>query len=60
MTLWSPVISWGTVISPFDAKAGISLNDHFVKVVAWYDNEIGYSAKTVDLLEYMYQVDHKA
>ena len=43
----------------FDAKAGISLNDHFVKVVAWYDNEIGYSAKTLDLLEYMYQVDHK-
>ena len=47
-------------IAIFDAKAGISLNDHFVKVVAWYDNEIGYSAKTVDLLEYMYQVDHKA
>ena len=43
----------------FDAKAGISLNDHFVKVVAWYDNEIGYSTKTLDLLEYMYQVDHK-
>lgn len=43
----------------FDAKAGLSLNDHFVKVVAWYDNEIGYSAKTVDLLEYMYQVDHQ-
>lgn len=47
-------------IAIFDAKAGISLNDHFVKVVAWYDNEIGYSAKTVDLLKYMYQVDHKA
>ena len=47
-------------IAIFDAKAGISLNDHFVMVVAWYDNEIGYSAKTVDLLEYMYQVDHKA
>lgn len=43
----------------FDAKAGISLNDHFVKVVAWYDNEAGYSAKTVDLLEYMYKVDHQ-
>ena len=43
----------------FDAKAGLSLNDHFVKVVAWYDNEIGYSAKTVDLLEYMYHVDHQ-
>lgn len=43
----------------FDAKAGISLNDHFVKVVAWYDNEAGYSAKTVDLLAYMYKVDHQ-
>ena len=41
----------------FDAKAGISLNDHFVKVVAWYDNEMGYSTKTVDMLEYMYRVD---
>ena len=46
-------------IAIFDAKAGISLNDHFVKVVAWYDNEAGYSAKTVDLLEYMYKVDHR-
>ena len=42
----------------FDAKAGIALNDHFVKVVAWYDNEMGYSAKTLDLLEHMYRVDH--
>ena len=41
----------------FDAKAGIALNDHFVKVVAWYDNEMGYSSKTLDLLEYMYKVD---
>ena len=46
-------------IAIFDAKAGISLNENFVKVVAWYDNEIGYSAKTVDLLEYMYKVDHE-
>jgi len=34
----------------FDAKAGISLNQHFVKLVAWYDNEWGYSRRVVDLL----------
>lgn len=35
----------------FDAKAGISLNDHFVKVVAWYDNEWGYSNKLIDMVQ---------
>lgn len=39
--------------SVFDAGAGIGLNDNFVKVVAWYDNEWGYSLKVVELIEYM-------
>ena len=37
--------------SIFDAKAGISLNDNFVKVVSWYDNEWGYSNKLIDLVQ---------
>jgi glyceraldehyde 3-phosphate dehydrogenase len=41
-----------TRTSIFDAKAGIALNDNFVKVVSWYDNEMGYSTKIVDLIEY--------
>jgi glyceraldehyde 3-phosphate dehydrogenase len=39
--------------SIFDAKAGIALNDHFVKVVAWYDNEWGYSNKLIDLVQHI-------
>jgi len=39
--------------SIFDAGAGIGLNDNFVKVVSWYDNEWGYSTKVVELIEYM-------
>jgi len=39
--------------SIFDAGAGIALNDNFVKVVAWYDNEWGYSCKVVDLICYI-------
>ena len=45
--------------SIFDAKAGIALTDTFVKVVSWYDNEIGYSNKVLDLIRYMSTVDHK-
>ncbi|MEA4896416.1 MAG: type I glyceraldehyde-3-phosphate dehydrogenase [Oscillospiraceae bacterium] len=45
--------------SIFDAKAGISLTNTFVKIISWYDNEIGYSNKVVDLIQYMYSVDHK-
>ncbi|MEG2070600.1 MAG: type I glyceraldehyde-3-phosphate dehydrogenase [Bacteroidales bacterium] len=39
--------------SIFDANAGIMLNPNFVKLIAWYDNEIGYSNKVLDLITYM-------
>ncbi|MDX9891023.1 MAG: type I glyceraldehyde-3-phosphate dehydrogenase [Bacteroidales bacterium] len=42
-----------TRTSIFDAEAGIMLNPNFVKVVAWYDNEMGYSNKVVDLISYI-------
>ncbi|QIA09413.1 type I glyceraldehyde-3-phosphate dehydrogenase [Draconibacterium halophilum] len=45
-----------TQTSVFDAKAGIALTDTFVKVVSWYDNEMGYSAKVCELIEYMNSV----
>ena len=41
----------------FDSKAGIILNDHFVKLIAWYDNEWGYSTKILSLISHMSEVD---
>ncbi len=45
--------------SIFDAKAGIMLNENFVKLVSWYDNEWGYSNKVLDLIKYMSDVDNQ-
>ena len=42
----------------FDASAGIMLNPTFVKLIAWYDNEWGYSCKVLDLISHMAKVDH--
>ena len=57
------VVSTDFVTDPrtciFDAGAGIMLNDTFVKLIAWYDNEWGYSNKTIDLISYMASVDKK-
>ena len=45
--------------SIFDADAGIALNENFVKLVSWYDNEWGYSNKVCELIQYMYSVNNK-
>ena len=42
--------------SVFDANASIGLNDNFVKLVSWYDNEYGYSTKLVDLSQYVHSL----
>ncbi|KAG7535927.1 hypothetical protein FFLO_03598 [Filobasidium floriforme] len=49
-----------TASSVFDAKAGIALNDKFVKLIAWYDNEMGYSRRVCDLIAYVAGVDAKS
>lgn len=46
-----------TRTSIFDAKAGIALDDTFVKVISWYDNEIGYSNKLLDLIRTMAEIN---
>lgn len=43
----------------FDETAGIMLDNNFVKLIAWYDNEWGYTNKIMDLIAYMYSVDHQ-
>jgi len=45
--------------SIFDAQAGIMLNPNFVKLIAWYDNEYGYSGRVVDLMKHVAAVDAK-
>ncbi|PCI62775.1 MAG: type I glyceraldehyde-3-phosphate dehydrogenase [Gammaproteobacteria bacterium] len=49
-----------TCTSVFDATAGIALTDTFVKVVSWYDNEIGYSNKVLDLASFIMAYDNEA
>ena len=46
-----------TRTSIFDANAGVYLTDNFVKVVSWYDNEIGYSNKVLDLIARMVEIN---
>jgi len=56
-----PIVSTDFIGDPrtsiFDSDASMALNDHFVKVVSWYDNECGYATKMVELAVYMNSVD---
>ncbi len=58
------VVSTDMIANPhpciFDETAGIMLDDDFVKLIAWYDNEFGYSNQVVRMLEHMYTIDHLA
>merc|ERR1711920_985545 len=49
-----------SISSIFDAETGIMLNPTFVKLIAWYDNEWGYSSRVVDLMKHVAAVDAKA
>jgi len=55
--LVSQDLKGNTSSSIFDAKAGISLNKNFVKLVSWYDNEWGYSTRVLDLIAHVSKVD---
>ena len=44
----------------FDANVGLAVDDKFMKLFAWYDNEYGYTCMAMKLIKYMYEVDHKA
>lgn len=45
--------------SIFDARQGVQMTDKFFKLIAYYDNEFGYSTKILELIKHMYEVDHK-
>ena len=45
--------------SIFDSRQTIELNDHFFKLIAYYDNEFGYSSNLLNMLKYMHSVDNK-
>jgi len=50
--LVSSDINGNSYSTTYDAKASISLNDNFVKIISWYDNEIGYSTRIIDLIKH--------